>query len=156
MFFFKNCPRVPGGSRQGPRQTPAGSHRGPGRVYCVFFFKNCPRVPGDVGSRQGPRRTPAGQITGLNRGVFPAGARVTFKLVTRRTRGGGGEWTAPGREPSVPCGTAKKRPKTARELPGKAPFVKCDQGIIVTRPYRLYTRERPCSNPADPLPVPAR
>ena len=38
----------------------------------------------------------------------------------------------------VPCGTAKKRPKTVRELPGKAPFVKCDQGI--TRGPRWVTK----------------
>ena len=48
------------------------------RVSCVLYFKNCPRVPG--GSRQGPHRAPTGQITGLNRGIFLAGSRVTFRL----------------------------------------------------------------------------
>ena len=40
---------------------------------------------------------------------------ITFKLELKVTR--------------VTCGTAKKRSTTARELPGKAPFVTCDQGI---------------------------
>ena len=64
------------------------------------------------------------------RGIFLAGARVTFKLELKVTRG----WKN-GRHPVVvPCDTAKKRPITARELPGKAPFVKCEQGITDTLP----------------------
>ena len=86
-----------------------------------------------VGSRRGrPAEPPAGQFTGLNRGLFLAGARVTFKLELKVTRGprGVNKWTAPGRGPSGSrARRPKKRPKTAREQPGKAPFVKCDQGI---------------------------
>ena len=113
-------------AKSGPHRLPPWSRRGPGRVSCVLFFKNCPRVPG--GSRQGPLRAPVGQITGLIRGIFLAGARVTFKLVLKVTRGPRGvkKWTVPGRGPS---GSRVVRPKTARELSGKAPFVKCDQGI---------------------------
>ena len=64
----------------------------------------CPRVPG--GSQQGPRRAPAGQYTGLIRGLFLAGARVTFKLELKVTRG-----------PPGPVRTAKNSPGTAREGP---------------------------------------
>ena len=115
------------GHRPGPLQAKSGHHRlllgsrrGPGRISCVLSFKKCPRVPG--GSRQWLRRTPARQITGLNYGIFLTGARVTFnmfKLELKVTFG----------VPPGPVRDDQKWPKTARELPGKAPFVKCDRGI---------------------------
>ena len=114
----------------GPHKLPPRYRRGHGRVPCVISFKICPRVPG--GSRQGPRRAPAGQFTGLIRGLFIAGARATFKIELKVTRAPRGVQKKDGTRSGshrVPCGKAKKRPKTARELPGKAPFVNCDQGI---------------------------
>ena len=125
-------------AKSGPHRLPPWSRRGSGRVSCVLFFKNCLRVPG--GSRQGPRRAPAGQFTGVNR-IFLAGARGTFRLVLKVTKGPRGVKKIDGTRSGslrVPCGTAKKRPKTARELPGKAPFVKCDQGITHKMVITIY------------------
>ena len=129
--------RAPAGLRpcslqdeSGPHSHPPGYRRGSGRVPCVLSFKMCHRFPD--GSRQGPRRASAGQFTGLIRGLCLAGARVTFKLelkVTRVPRGVNKMDGTRSRSHRFPCGTAKNGPKTARELPGKAPFVNCDQGI---------------------------
>ena len=68
----------------------------------------------------GRLRADYGQITGLNRGIFLAGAGVTFKLVLKVTRGPRGvkKWTAPARGPSGSRTVRpQKRPKTAREGP---------------------------------------
>ena len=89
--------------------VPPGYRRASGRVPCVLFFKICLRVPD--GCRQGPHRTPAGQFTSLIRGLFIAGARITFKLELKVTRGPRGvkkmEGTRTGSQ-QVPCGTARK------------------------------------------------
>ena len=119
--------RTPAGLRPGPLQAESGPHRllpkyrrGSGKVPCELSFKICPRVPS--GSRQGPRRAPAGQFTGLIRGLFIAGARVTFKLELKRTWGPRGvkkmDDTRSGFH-RVPCGTAKKRPKKPGNCPGR-------------------------------------
>ena len=74
-----------------------------------------------VGSRRGrPAEPPAGQFTGLNRGLFLAGARVTFKLELKVTRGPArGEQMDGTRSGTlrVSCETAKK---TAKNSPGTA------------------------------------
>ena len=148
-----NHTMVPTGTRSDILKAPAELHPGPlykssqdpissrkdpvrGGESCVLSLKYCPRFLG--GSRQGPRRAPAGLFTGLIRGIFLAGARVTFKLELKVARGPPGvkKWTAPGRGPSW---SRAGRPKTARELPGKAPFVKCDQGMGLSDTTRLIT-----------------
>ena len=83
------------------------------QVPCVLSLKYCPRFPG--GSRQGPRRAPAGLFTGLIRGLFLAGTRVTFKLKLKVTRVK--KWTAAGRGPS---GSRAGRPKNGQRQPGNA------------------------------------
>ena len=68
----------------------------------------------------------------MKRDLFIVGARVPFMLEIKVTRGPRGVKKTDGTRSGshrVPCVTVKKRPKTARELPGKAPFMNCDQGI---------------------------
>ena len=87
------------------------------------------------------RRVPGRSWQGPCRYIFLAGARVTFKLELIVTRGPRGvkKWTAPDRGPSGPVRNGQKRPKTARKLPGKAPFVKCDQGMGLSDTTRHIT-----------------
>ena len=78
----------------------------------------------------GPRAGPVRDTYGHR----PSGARancdlsITFKLELKVALGPRGvkKWTAPSRGPSGSCAG---RPKNGQRLPGKAPFVKCDQGI---------------------------
>ena len=116
--------RAPVGLRPDPLQAETGPHRlppgylgGSGRVPCVLSFKICPRVPG--GSRQRPRLAPVGQFTGLIRDLFIAGARVTFKLELKVTRGPR-EVKKNGPHPvGVPPGPVRDGQKKTKNSPGR-------------------------------------
>ena len=81
--------RAPAGLRPGhlqaesvPHRLSPGCRRGSGRVLLLPFnmLSPCPVS----------RRAPTGQVTGLIRGLFLAGAQVTFELKLKVTRGPGG------------------------------------------------------------------
>ena len=63
---------------------------------------------------------------------------ITFKLELNVALGPRGvkKWTAPSRGPSGSCAG---RPKNGQRLPGKAPFVKCDQGMGLSDTTRHIT-----------------
>ena len=121
------------GSRPGPvraykpSQDPTGSLpgtvRGPGGYPASFSSKLVPVSLADPG--RGPAEPLPGSSRGLIRGLFIAGARVTFKLELKVTRGPRGvkkiDGTRSGSRP-VLCGRDgqkkdKKSPGTTREGP---------------------------------------
>ena len=128
-----NILKVPAELNPGPLQVKSGSHRlppgsrrgGGGSGYPACCPPKISPLPWRISTGAPP--TPC--RTGLIRGIFLAGARVTFELELKVTRGPRGlkNWTAGSFR--VPCRTAKK---TAKDSPGTAregPFVKCDQGM---------------------------
>ena len=126
MYPHGEYTRVP--TIKGPERDPLGHRKGtcgtpPGSPTSQVRIPQAPaRVPG--GSWQGPRRAPAGQIMGLNRGIFLAGARVTFKLELKVTRGPRGGEKMDGTRPGSLRSHAI-RPKTTEHSPAiarKGPF----------------------------------
>ena len=110
-------PRLRPGPLQAESGPLAGIVGGPGGYPACFLQNSSPclwRIPA------GARRTPAGQFTGLIRGLFIAGARVTFKLELKVTRTPRRVKKMDGTRSGslrVPCGTAKKGQKQLGNCP---------------------------------------